>query len=308
MRTLTVGTRGSALALRQTNWVVNKLKSVHPALQIQVQIVKTKGDKILDVPLAKIGDKGLFVTELENALLGGEIDFAVHSMKDLPAEMPSGLRLSAVPERADPSDVLITNGPGLADLPVSAKVGSGSLRRRAQLLSYRPDLEICDLRGNLDTRLRKLDSGEFDAIVLAYAGLYRMGWTERITEKIPLDICLPAVGQGALAVQSRDDDAESLSLLAAIDHASSHSAIRAERGFMRELEGGCQVPVGALACISGDRLLLKGIVACPNGLRLIRGEMSGGSDKPEEIGVELARILLSEGASEILHDLRNPEY
>ena len=305
MRKLTVGTRGSALALRQANWVVETLKSLHPGLDIEVRVVKTKGDKILDMPLAKIGDKGLFVKEIESALLHKETDFAVHSMKDLPTEMPGGLCIAAVPERIDPSDVLITNGPGLADLPGEARIGSSSLRRRAQLHNFRADLQISDLRGNLDTRIRKLDEGEFDGIVLAYAGLHRMGWTDRITEKLPFEICLPAVGQGALAVQARADDAETIGILKALDHPESRAAVTAERSLMRALEGGCQVPIGALGCIEDGRLRLSGVVASVDGSRLVRGEVTGSISEPEETGKELARVLISGGADEILQDLRS---
>lgn len=304
MRKLTVGTRGSALALRQTNWVAGELKSLDLGLCIKVQVIKTKGDKILDVPLAKIGDKGLFVKELEQALLGGEIDFAVHSMKDLPTEIPEGLCIAAVPERVDPSDVLISNGLGLADLPGEARIGSSSLRRRAQLHNFRADFRISDLRGNLDTRLRKLDGGEFDGIVLAYAGLHRMGWTDRITEKIPLEICLPAVGQGALAIQARQDDSVILELLKTLDHAESRAAVLAERSLMHALEGGCQVPVGAHGTIKDGRLYLAGVVASLDGSQLVRAEVEGDYKKPEELGTELADILRAGGADEILEELR----
>ena len=306
MRKLTVGTRGSVLALRQTSWVVDRLRALHHGLEFEVRIIKTRGDNVLDAPLAKIGDKGLFVKELEIALLRKEINFAVHSMKDLPTQLPEGLCIAAVPERLDPSDVLITNGPGLADLPAGARIGSSSLRRRAQLLNYRPDLVISDLRGNLDTRLRKLDSGEFDGIILAYAGLYRMGWTDRIVEKIPPEICLPAVGQGALAIEARDYDMDVTEILKALDHAESHAAVLAERSFMRALGGGCQVPVGASASIEAGKLKLAGVVASLNGSRLSRMEVSGNLDDPESLGQEMAHVLLSGGADEILRELRDP--
>jgi len=306
MRKLTVGTRGSALALRQANEVIEKLRASHPGLELEARIIKTRGDKILDAPLAKIGDKGLFVKELELALLRKEISFAVHSMKDLPTEAPEGLCIAAVPERVDPSDALITNGPALADLPAGARLGSSSLRRRAQLRNYRTNLLISDLRGNLDTRLRKLDSGEFDGVVLAYAGLYRMGWTDRITEKIPSEICLPAVGQGALAIEARDDDADVIEMLEALDHAESHAAVLAERSLLRALGGGCQAPVGALAAIETGKLKLAGVVASLDGSRLVRAEVSGDPENPEELGEELARVLISAGADRILHELRDP--
>ena len=305
MNKLTIGTRGSALALRQTDLVADSLRSLHPRLEIEIRIIKTKGDKILDVPLAKIGDKGLFVKELESALLEKEIDVAVHSMKDLPTEMPVGLCIAAVPERVDPSDVLITNGPGLADLPGEARIGSSSLRRRAQLHNFRADLRISDLRGNLDTRLRKLDDGEFDGIILAYAGLHRMGWTDRITEKIPFEICLPAVGQGALGIQAREDDTDIFAILRALDHSESHIAVTAERSLMRLLEGGCQVPIGALASMKDGKLVLVGVVASIDGSRLVRGKVSGNPAEPEDLGRELAEVLLAAGADNILRELRS---
>ncbi len=304
MRKLTVGTRGSALALTQSNQIVECLRHAHAGLEVEVQIIKTKGDKILDVPLAKIGDKGLFVKELEQALLAREVDFVVHSMKDVPTEMADGLCIAAVPERQDPSDALISNGLGLADLPTGARIGSSSLRRRAQLHNYRADLEILDVRGNLDTRLRKLDEGEYDAIILACAGLNRMGWSDRITEKLPPEISLPAVGQGALAIQARSDDAETLALLRVLDHPETHLAVRAERSLMKVLEGGCQVPIGALARMEDGMLVLDGVVASLDGSQVVRGKVIGPPDQPEELGLELADILLSAGADRILAELR----
>ena len=308
MRRLTASTRGSALALCQTNWAADRLKFLHPDLEIEVRVVKTKGDKILDVPLAKIGDKGLFVKELEQALLRGEIDFAVHSMKDVPTQTPDGLCIAAVPERVDPSDAFVSARPRLADLPGGARVGTSSLRRRAQLQSYRPDLRILDLRGNLDTRLRKLDAGQYDAIVVACAGLYRMGWADRITEKLPLEICLPAVGQGALAIQARQDDSATLALLAKLDHADSRASVLAERSLMSALGGGCQIPVGALASVKDGpprRMTLAGVVASLDGARLVRAEVTGDPSKPEELGIGLANVLLARGADDILRELRS---
>lgn len=303
MRKLTVGTRGSALALTQSNQIVERIRHAHPGIDVGVQIIKTKGDKILDVPLAKIGDKGLFVKELEQALLAHEVDFVVHSMKDVPTEMAEGLCIAAVPEREDPSDALISKGLRLADLPTGARIGSSSLRRRAQLHNYRADLEILDVRGNLDTRLRKLDEGEYDAIILACAGLNRMGWADRITEKLPPEISLPAVGQGALAIQARSEDAETLALLRVLDHPETHLAVRAERSLMKVLEGGCQVPIGAIARIEDGMLVLDGVVASLDGANLVRGRVVGPPDKPEELGIELADVLLSAGADRILAEL-----
>lgn len=297
---LVAGTRGSALALRQTHEVIAALRRTIPDLDVDVAIIKTKGDKILDVPLARIGDKGLFVKELEMALLRCEIDFAVHSMKDLPVEIPDGLCIAAVPERVDASDVLITNGPRLLDLPSHAHIGTSSLRRRAQLHAYRTDLHISDLRGNLDTRLRKLDEGEFDAIVLAYAGLHRMGWTDRITEKLSPEVCLPAVGQGALAIQTREDNHRLMEILRVLDDRNSRQAVMAERSFLKALGGGCQVPIGALAQITHGTLILQGVVASTDGSFLVRGEVKGNADDFSDIGQELAERLLASGADEIL--------
>ena len=299
-----VGSRGSALALRQTGLIVERLKSLRPGLEIEVRVIKTTGDKILHEPLTRIAGRGFFVAEIERALLRGQIDSAVHSMKDLPAEMTEGLCIAAIPEREDPSDALISRGPGLRDLPKGARIGTSSPRRQAQLLHFRPDLQIVDVRGNLDTRLRKLDEGLFDAIVLAYAGLHRMGWADRITEKIPPEICLPAVGQGALAIQAREDDREVNDLLAGLDHAESRIAVTAERAFMHALGGGCQVPVGALGSIEGDKLVLNGVVASLDGSTLVRGEVSGNPVEPSRLGDELAQVLLTAGAGEILDQVR----
>ena len=322
MKTLTVGTRGSLLALRQTNQVVERLRRAHLAgtevspastsqtcerarpLHVQTKVIKTKGDKVLDVPLAKIGDKGLFVKELEQALIEREVDFVVHSAKDVPTEMADGLCIAAVPEREDPSDALISHGLTLDGLPTGARIGSSSLRRRAQLHNHRADLEILDLRGNLDTRLRKLDEGEYEAIILACAGLHRMGWADRITEKLSTEICLPAVGQGALAIQARGDDPETLALLSALNHAQTHTAVRAERALMKSLEGGCQVPIGALARVENGMLVIEGVVASLDGAELVRGKVIGPTERPEELGLELAEVLLSGGADRILAQVR----
>jgi hydroxymethylbilane synthase len=300
MNKLTVGTRGSALALRQTELIVERLRSLNPGLEIEVRIIKTKGDKILDEPLTRIAGKGFFVAEIERALIRGEIDFAVHSMKDLPAEMTEGLVIAAIPEREDPSDALISRGPSLHDLPKGARIGTSSPRRQAQLRHFRPDLELVDLRGNLDTRIRRLEEGRFDAVVLAYAGLRRMGWEDRVTEKLPPEICLPAVGQGALAVQTREDNAETTELLARLDDAESRAAVTAERSLLSALGGGCQVPIGALGVIEGAALRLRGVVASPDGKRLIRGEVSGDWNKPEGVGRHLADVLVRDGADAIL--------
>ncbi|HEY3298271.1 MAG TPA: hydroxymethylbilane synthase [Armatimonadota bacterium] len=287
---LKVGTRGSALALCQTKIVVERLKELHPGLEIEIVTISTQGDRSIDVPLASIGDKGLFVKELENGLLHKEIDFAVHSLKDLPGEMPKGLCIAAVPKRADPSDVIVSNSLGLDELPKGARIGTGSVRRRAQLKDYRPDLVFCEIRGNLDTRLRKLDEGRYDAIILAYAGLFRMGWAERITEKIPHAICLPAVGQGALAVQARDGEEDLLEILHALDHTESRTAVLAERSLMQALGGGCQFPLGALAVVEDGTITLQGMLAGPDGQQILREQISGPINDPETLGRQLADV------------------
>ncbi len=324
-----IGSRGSALALTQTNWVAERIRGLHPGLAVEIEIIKTKGDKIVDVPLAKIGDKGLFVKELESALLSGEVDLAVHSMKDLPTEITTGLIIAAVPGREDPHDALIlpqqgsqspplrASGGGLGwgeghpestnpldVLPKGAKVGSSSLRRKSQLLHARPDLQIEDLRGNLDTRLRKLDQGDYDAIILASAGLTRLGWSDRISAKIPYEISLPAVGQGALALECRAGDAELLQLLAGLDDGTAHRAVLAERALMRALEGGCQVPIGAAGRIEDGKLILDGMVAGLDGTRLVRDRVEGAPDRAEALGSELAERLLAAGGKAILEQVR----
>lgn len=304
MRELIVGSRGSKLALTQTNWVVEQIKLHNPVLSVRVDIIKTQGDKILDVPLAKIGDKGLFVKELELALLEGRIDLAVHSMKDLPTGYPEGLDILAVPERVDPADALLSSHKGLNTLPQGAKIGSSSLRRRAQLLHFRPDLKILDLRGNLDTRVNKLKSGDFDGIILARAGLIRLGWTGEIAERIGFDVSLPAVGQGALAVQGRKGDEFTGPLVAPLEHRESRVAVKAERALMRQLEGGCQVPVGAVAVIEDGKLKLTAMVASPDGSKIVRKEGHGDPEKPEELGERVAGMLLGDGAGEILDEVR----
>lgn len=303
-----IGTRESALALWQTNWVLHLLKQNHPSVQFSIIPIKTKGDKILDVALAKIGDKGLFTKELEIALLEKKIDLAIHSMKDIPTALPAGLKISAVSQRTDPRDVLLSlNGFTLDTLPLGAKVGTSSLRRKAQLLKYRGDLNISDLRGNLNTRMARLERGEFDAIVLAKAGVERLGMEKRISEIISLDVCLPAVGQGAIGIETRVEDVQTNELVSAIHHPATADAIFAERSLLRELEGGCQIPVGALGRIEGDDLLLDGLVASLNGDRVVRLTASGPRTKPEDIGHELAVRLKEKGADTILKQVRQEE-
>ncbi|RMF61206.1 MAG: hydroxymethylbilane synthase, partial [Calditrichaeota bacterium] len=271
LNTITIGTRGSQLALWQTDWVKKRLSALYPQITCEVKTVKTTGDKILDVPLAKIGDKGLFTKELDIALLNGDIDLAVHSLKDLPTRLPEGIIIVAITERWDPRDSLISrHGVSFKNLPSGAVVATGSLRRRAQLLFHRPDLNIVELRGNLNTRFRKFEENSWDAMILATAGVERLGWSERITEKISTDIILPAVGQGSFGVVCREGDAEVMNLLQPLNHSPSRLAALAERSLMRTLEGGCQIPIGALAQVDSDQLVLTGCVASLDGKQLVK--------------------------------------
>lgn len=309
MRTIVVGSRQSALALTQTNQVIGALEKLAAELRLEVcfevKKIVTKGDQILDVTLSKVGGKGLFVKEIEQALLNGEIDMAVHSMKDMPALLPEGLVNGAVPLRQDPRDCLISReGVDLDGLPHGAKVGTSSLRRSSQLLAYRPDLKLEWIRGNIDSRLRKLETEGFDAILLAAAGLKRMGWEDRITSYLPVEICLPAVGQGALGIQCRENDAELLELLGRYEDGDTAITVAAERSLLASLNGGCQVPIGAYAVLGEDgaTVHLTGLVGKPDGSLLLK-ESAAGTD-PEALGREVARLLADKGADEILEQAR----
>ncbi len=289
---LVIASRGSQLALWQARWVAAQLSAA--GHECRIEIIKTTGDKITGVPLAKVGTKGLFTKEIEEALLDGRADLAVHSLKDLPTELPEGLVLAAVPEREDPRDAVV--GKKLADLPPGAKVGTSSLRRAAQLLKLRPDLQVESIRGNLDTRLRKLDEGQYDAILLAAAGLKRLGWGDRIAEILDPEQMCPAVGQGALAIETR----AGFEAVAMLDHAATHTAVMAERGVLRALGGGCQVPIGAYATVSQGRVRLLAIVAAPDGSQLVGAQAGGAAAEAAEIGARLAAYLLQRGARQIL--------
>ncbi len=300
-----VGTRESRLALWQTEWVVAELAKAHPDREFAFVHIKTKGDKILDSPLAKIGDRGLFVKEIEEALLARQVDLAVHSMKDVPTEVRTGLVMAAVTRRADPRDCLLSRRHrSFAGLPTGAKVGTSSLRRVAQLKAARPDLEFVAIRGNLDTRLRKLETLGLDALVLAAAGLERLGWTELVVERLSPDLCLPAVGQGALGIETRAGDTETRALVRSLSDPVTTACVAAERAFLAELEGGCQVPIGALAEPDGGDLLLRGAVASLDGSRLVRGERRGPADQPETLGRALGEELLARGGRQILSAIR----
>ena len=303
--TIVIGTRSSKLALWQADYVAGCLGEKYPGITIEKKLMTTRGDKILDAPLAKIGGKGLFTKELEQAMLAGEIDLAVHSLKDMPAEVPKGLRLAAVTKRADPGDALVSPKYGrFSDLPEGAKVGTSSLRRKAQLLHARPDLRIFDLRGNVNTRLRKLEEEHFDAIILAVAGLKRLGFGERITEVLPRSVMLPAVGQGALAIETRAGDGETQELIGFLNDPGTACCARAERAFLTRVEGGCQVPVGVYATPEGEEgLQVEAVIASLDGQRLYRDRLTGSREEAEQLGTEIAERLLAAGGLEILHEL-----
>jgi hydroxymethylbilane synthase len=299
-----IATRGSALALWQARHVAKRLETAHPGLRVSLTVLKTTGDKILDVPLAKVGGKGLFVKEIEDAVAERRADLAVHSMKDVPATLPEGLTIAAISEREDPRDAWLSpSGARLDDLPAGARVGTSSLRRTSQLRSLRSDLTIVPLRGNVDTRVRKLREGQFEAVVLAAAGLRRLGLESHITELLPVTRMLPAIAQGALGLEIRADDDVTRALLGPLHHETSALCVRAERAFLRRLGGDCNVPVAGYATLEGE-LRLRGLVAHPDGTRMVRGERQGSAAAPEAVGEALAEELLGRGAEEVLRELR----
>ncbi|MDF2388410.1 hydroxymethylbilane synthase [Nostoc ellipsosporum NOK] len=306
-RTIRIGSRKSQLALVQTYWVQEQLKKSYPDITFEVHTMSTQGDKILDVALAKIGDKGLFTKELEVGMLNREIDFAVHSLKDLPTHLPEGLTLAAITERENPADALVVHDKykdkQIETLPAGAVIGTSSLRRLAQLRHQFPHFTFKDVRGNLNTRLAKLDAGEYDALILAAAGLERLGMSDRIHQVLPKEVSLHAVGQGALGIECRADDSELISLLKAIEHPPTRDRCLAERAFLRDLEGGCQVPIGVNTEIEGDNLTLTGIVASVDGQKLVKDSITGKASNAEAIGTELAHLLRQQGAQEILSEI-----
>ncbi|MDX3772623.1 hydroxymethylbilane synthase [Chromatiaceae bacterium AAb-1] len=296
-----IATRKSALALWQAEYVKAQLLRFHPQLQVELVPMSTQGDKILDTPLAKIGGKGLFVKELETAMLEGRADIAVHSMKDVPVEFPPGLILHTICQREDPRDAFVSNQfKSIAELPAGAVVGTSSLRRQCQLKALRPDLQIRDLRGNVNTRLAKLDSGEFAAIILAAAGLIRLGFEQRIAGFLPVTTSLPANGQGAVGIECRSDDSRIQQLLAPLEHTATRICVLAERAMNRRLQGGCQVPIGAFAELAGNDVWLRGLVGSLDGARIIRNEIRGAAEHAEDLGEQLAETLLQQGAADIL--------
>jgi hydroxymethylbilane synthase len=301
MAPLVIATRGSKLALAQARWVAGRLAALRPGLEVELKVIKTKGDKITDVPLAAVGGKGLFVKEIEEALLAGRAQLAVHSMKDVPAELPPGLVIAGVSPRQDVRDVLVSRRWGsLEELPPGARVGTSSLRRRAQLLARRPDLEVVPLRGNVETRLRKLDEQGLDAVILAAAGLARLGLEQVATQYLPVETLLPAVGQGALGLECREDDAATRELVAALADPAAAAAVEAERAFLGRLEGGCQVPIAAHAVLEGDRLWLRGLVADLEGRRLVRAQGRAPRAEAAALGRQVAEEVLESGGREIL--------
>jgi hydroxymethylbilane synthase len=301
---LRIGTRGSQLALYQANWVREGLVQAHPDLNVILITIKTTGDKIQDVPLAKIGGKGLFVKEIEEALIQKRVDLAVHSIKDVPTELPEELHLSAITKREDPRDVFISkDGKNLRKLQQGAKIGTSSLRRQAQLLHFRKDLDLIPLRGNLDTRLKKLETMNLDGIVLAMAGVKRLGFESRITEIIPAELSLPAIGQGALGIETRKEDQEVEDRIHFLNDLPSAIAVSAERAFLKKLEGGCQVPIAAYAQVIDFSISIDGLVATIDGRELIKHHLEGPADQAESLGTKLAEILLRKGAKEILDEV-----
>jgi hydroxymethylbilane synthase len=303
-----IATRGSKLALWQAEWVRSLILKLNPGLQVELLKIKTTGDKITDVPLAKVGGKGLFVKEIEEAMLRDEADLAVHSMKDVPTELPDGLYISAILEREDPRDAFVSTKAGsLKDLKTGSTVGTSSLRRSCQLKSMRPDLKIESLRGNLDTRMRKLDEGQFDAVILAAAGMKRLGFGDRITETLGPDVSLPAIAQGAVGIECRTDDEFINKLIEPLRHYESTIQVKAERAALKKLEGGCQVPIAAHAVLQDGKLIMDGLVGSVSGDRIVRSHKEGPPEEAEALGTALADDLLSKGAAEILAEVYGQE-
>jgi hydroxymethylbilane synthase len=299
-----IATRKSALALWQAEFVKAELENYYPELRVELVPMSTQGDIILDTPLAKIGGKGLFVKELEQAMLAGDADIAVHSMKDMPVEFPEGLTLHTICQREDPRDAFVSNNfANIDELPQGAIVGTSSLRRQCQIRALRPDLQIRDLRGNVNTRLAKLDAGQYDAIILAAAGLLRLEMNDRIRAFIEPEVSLPANGQGAVGIECRSNDEATKALLAPLEHRETRIRVNAERAMNRHLEGGCQVPIGAYAVVNDDQVYLRGLVGAIDGSEILHDEISGHVDDAEELGVELAKKLLAQGADRILADV-----
>jgi hydroxymethylbilane synthase len=304
---LRIGTRASQLALWQANWVKSELEKRYPGMEVTLTKIKTIGDKILDVPLAQVGGKGLFVKEIEEAMLRGEIDIAVHSMKDVPTDFPEGLGLHCITEREDPRDAVISRNVRFSDLPQGARIGTSALRRQAQLLKVRPDLQMVIIRGNVETRIRKLEDEKLDAVILAAAGLKRLGFTEKVAEYLDTELSIPAIGQGALGIECRLDDAVITETIDFFNHPDTSHAVRAERALLKRCEGGCQVPIAAHGTVSDGTLRLVGFIAAVDGRRSVRGEVSGPVGECEKLGIQLADRLLAEGGKTILEEVYERE-
>ena len=301
---LVIATRGSALALWQANHIKDLIEKEHPQCSVELNVIKTQGDKILDVPLAKIGGKGLFVKEIEEAMLAGQADIAVHSMKDVPVELPEELEIWVNPRRESPYDAFLSvKYKSIDELPAGAVVGTSSLRRKLQLLALKPDLSIKELRGNVDTRIRKMTDGEYDAIILAQSGLNRLGLTEHIRQTIPAEVMLPAICQGALGIEARKDDSKTKELLAFLKDKTTETAVAAERAFLTKLEGGCQAPIGAHAVLNGSTLTLTGFLSDLEGKKVIKERISGNSADAAGLGTKLAESILAYGGQAILKEL-----
>jgi hydroxymethylbilane synthase len=298
-----IGTRASALALWQANWTKAELERKWPGLTVELVPINTTGDKVLNVPLSEIGGKGLFTKEIDEALLDGRVDAAVHSLKDVPFQLPHGIDFGAIPEREDPRDALVSNGRRIDALPPAARIGTSSLRRQVQLKHRFPSMHLSNLRGNVDTRLRKLTEGEFDGIILALAGLRRLGRESVVTQILDHEFMLPAIGQGALGITCRENDAATREQLAVLDHMSTRVAVTAERGLLSALEGSCKVPIAGHAVLKDDRILLKGLVANLAGTVVVRGEVTGDSNKAHQLGVRLGKDLIDRGAGSILAEI-----
>lgn len=308
MPPLIIATRGSKLALAQANWTADRLREIEPGLQVELKVIKTTGDKILDVPLAQVGGKGLFVKEIEEALLSGRAQLAVHSMKDVPAELPPGLTIAGVSPREDARDALVSRrGLHLSDLPRGARIGTSSLRRRAQLLAARPDLEILSIRGNVETRLRKMEEMDLDGVILAAAGLTRLGMSHVMTQAIEVDEMLPAAGQGALGFEIREEDDRARELVDALSDPRAAQAVEAERAFLAHLEGGCQTPIAGHARCVGDRLIFQGLVASLDGKRVVRVRGEAPGSQAAALGRRIAREALDQGAWDILAEIYGRE-
>ena len=308
MEKIIIGTRGSKLALWQANFIKNEIEKKHKTVRVDLKIIKTKGDKILDVPLAKVGGKGLFVKEIEEALLREEVDLAVHSMKDVPTFFPDGLYLPVITKREDYRDAFISrNGLKLKEMPENSIIGTSSLRRKSQIMNIRKDFHIKDLRGNVDTRIRKLDEGQFDAIILAVAGLKRMGFSEKITEYLDEKVMIPAIGQGALGIEIRENDDRILEIISFLKDDKTFIEVNAERAFLKKLEGGCQVPIGCYAKINGAELKILGFVADIEGKNFIKDSITGKIDDYKRLGIKLAEKILIKGGKEILEEVYKGE-